>query len=152
MNVEKTSGGFIGCCLKWDILMDHGSKDSQSPTVTYNKLVFDWNICDTSVQVNHLYPVTRGTPLFFQMTWGLGLPPTWHSNTTLPPSSSFWTVGTLIKKGSVVVACAWVKSSWDTFSSLTSSVTLRIQTHLCSQLNCSAQIWWWTEHELTFSL
>ena len=53
--------------------------------------------------VLYLYPVVRGMPPFFQIMCGLGLPPTWHSNTTLPPSTSFWTLGFLMKNGAADV-------------------------------------------------
>lgn len=49
--------------------------------------------------VSHLYPVVSGTPLFFQMTWGLGFPATWHWKTTLPPSTRRWALGLLTKEG-----------------------------------------------------
>jgi hypothetical protein len=51
----------------------------------------------------YLYPVVRGMPVFFQIICGLGLPPTWHSNTTLPPSTSLWTLGFLMKNGAADV-------------------------------------------------
>lgn len=47
----------------------------------------------------HLYPVVSSTPFFFHTTWGLGFPATWHSKTTLPPSTSLWADGFLMKKG-----------------------------------------------------
>lgn len=51
-----------GCCYHWDSLTA-----PRTPVATYaNTLIC--SMCDTSVQVSHLYPVTRGTPLFFQMT------------------------------------------------------------------------------------
>ena len=73
----------------------------------------------------YLYPVVRGMPLFFQIMCGLGLPPTWHSNTTLPPSTSFWTLGFLMKNGAIAALVSdSVMLIWDIVSSLDSSVTL----------------------------
>lgn len=60
-------GGFTGCCHHWDALT--ASKAPRTPVATCaNRLISVCNVCDTSVQISHLYPVTRGTPLFFQMT------------------------------------------------------------------------------------
>ena len=73
----------------------------------------------------YLYPVVRGKPLFFQIMCGLGLPPTWHSNTTLPPSTSFWTLGFLMKNGAMAALVSdSVMLIWDIVSSFDSSVTL----------------------------
>lgn len=49
----------------------------------------------------YLYPVVSGTPLFFQIMWGLGFPATWHWKTTLPPSTRHWALGLLTKEGGV---------------------------------------------------
>ena len=73
----------------------------------------------------YLYPVVRGKPLFFQIICGLGLPPTWHSNTTLPPSTSFWTLGFLMKNGAMAALVSdSVMLISDIVSSLDTSVTL----------------------------
>lgn len=83
----------------------------------------------------HLYPVVSGMPPFFQMICGLGLPPIWHSNTTLPPSTSFWTLSVLMKKGAVAAASDSAMLTWDMVSSLVSSVTL--ETEMSLGPNCT---------------
>lgn len=72
---------------------------------------------DSLKMCHNLYPVVRGTPVFFQIMWGLGLPPIWHSKTTLPPSTNFCTVGFLIKKGATAAVVSTGEPAVATFTS-----------------------------------